>query len=159
MVGRRSRSRCTLAAKSSVSVLSSLRFDLRRARARRCRACRPRCSARRGHSAPTSADVVDADGNSVPISQVMLHHIVFAKIGTPDNTCSQFRGYDGRSFPVPVQRFYGEGEERTAIQFPVGTGYPNRGSDRWGMVFMLMNHRQASQTVWVQYTVQYVTDE
>ena len=57
------------------------------------------------------------------------------------------RGYDGRSFPVPVQRFYGEGEERTAIRFPAGTGYPNRGSDHWGMVFMLMNHRSASQTV------------
>jgi hypothetical protein len=112
-----------------------------------------------GYVTAINADVVDADGNSVPISQVMLHHIVFAKIGTPDNTCAKFRGYDGRSFPVPVQRFYGEGEERTAIQFPAGTGYPNRGSDRWGMVFMLMNHRQTSQTVWVQYTVQYVTDE
>jgi hypothetical protein len=112
-----------------------------------------------GYVTAMSADVVDADGNSVPISQVMLHHIVFAKIGTPDNTCAQFRGYDGHAFPVPVQRFYGLGEERTVIQLPVGTGYPNRGSDHWGMVFMLMNHRNVSQTVWVQYTVKYVTDE
>jgi hypothetical protein len=112
-----------------------------------------------GYVTAMSADVVDASGNSVPIAQVMLHHIVFAKVGTPDNTCSEFRGYDGRALPVPVQRFYGLGEERTIIQLPPGTGYPNRGSDHWGMVFMLMNHRNVRQTVWVQYTVKYVTDE
>jgi hypothetical protein len=111
-----------------------------------------------GYVVGISADLVDQNGVSEPISHVMLHHIVFAKLGTPDTTCSQIRDYDGRRVNFPAERFYAEGEERTAIEFPAGYGYPNRGTDLWGMLFMLMNHRKVTETVSVQYTVRYVTD-
>jgi plastocyanin len=112
-----------------------------------------------GYVTSMSADVVDANGASVPITRVMLHHVVFAKLGTPDATCSRFRDYDGRVTPVPVERFYGAGEERATLDLPAGYGYPNRGSDRWGLVYMLMNHKAVTRTVYVQYTVRYVTGE
>jgi hypothetical protein len=105
-----------------------------------------------------SADVVDQNGVSEPITHVMLHHIVFAKVGYPDLTCSRFTNYDGKSYPSFAQRFYAEGEERTAIEMPAGFGYPNKGTDHWAMVFMLMNHKNDTAAVSVQYTVRYVSD-
>jgi hypothetical protein len=112
-----------------------------------------------GYVTAMSADVVDETGASVPITSVMLHHVVFAKIGTPDATCSQFRDYSGRPVTVPAERFYGAGEERATLDLPSGYGYPNRGSDRWGLVYMLMNHKPVTRTVYVQYTVRYTTAE
>src|SRR5205823_6228480 len=58
-----------------------------------------------------------------------------------------------------AQRFYAEGEERTQITMPPGYGYPDKGSDRWAMTYMLMNHRNVTESVYVQYTIRYVTDE
>jgi plastocyanin len=112
-----------------------------------------------GYVTSMSADVVDANGMSVPITNVMLHHVVFAKLSTPDATCSRFYDYDGRASPVPVERFYGAGEERATLALPAGYGYPNRGSDHWGLVYMLMNHKPVTRTVYVQYTVRYATSE
>jgi hypothetical protein len=112
-----------------------------------------------GYVRSMSADVVDANGTSVPITSVMLHHVVFAKLGAPDATCSTFRDYDNRISPVPVERFYGAGEERARLELPAGYGYPNRGSDRWGLVYMLMNHKPVTRTVYVQYTVRYASGE
>lgn len=112
-----------------------------------------------GYVVGIHATLVDAAGIEEPIQNVMLHHIVFAKLGAKDSTCSTFVDYDGRKGPAIAERFYAEGEERTRIDLPTGYGYPNRGSDRWGMAFMLMNHRAVADTVYVQYTVRYVTDE
>jgi hypothetical protein len=112
-----------------------------------------------GYVVGMSADVVDAAGNVVPAHHVMLHHIVFGKVMYPDLTCTTFRGYDGRATPFPVQRFYAEGEERTQLALPDGYGYPNRGTDVWGLLYMLMNHHAFDQTVYIRYTVRYVTGE
>ncbi len=112
-----------------------------------------------GYVVGVSATVTDTNGVEVPISHIMLHHIVFSKIGTPDYTCKTFTDYDGNTVPAFAQRFYAEGEERTTIALPSGYGYPNRGADRWGMVYMLMNHRNVTESVYVQYTVRYVTGE
>ena len=112
-----------------------------------------------GYVTGLSATLVDGKGNGVPISHIMLHHVVFSKIGTPDYTCKNFIDYDGNTVPAFAQRFFGEGEERTTIAFPAGYGYPNRGADRWGLVYMLMNHRNTTESVYVQYTVRYVTGE
>jgi hypothetical protein len=112
-----------------------------------------------GYVTAMSADVVDEAGASVPITSVMLHHVVFVKLGTPDATCSSFVNYDGRPLSFPVERFYGEGEERATLDLPAGYGYPNRGSDRWSLVYMLMNHKPTARTVFVQYTVRYSTGE
>ncbi len=112
-----------------------------------------------GYVTAISGDVVDEAGASVPITSVMLHHVVLAKLGVPDATCSHFVAYDGTNLSVPVQRFYAEGEERTALQLPAGYGYPNKARDRWGLVYMLMNHKPTARTVYIQYTVRYTTRE
>ena len=74
----------------------------------------------------------------------------------PDSTCKTFTDLDGNTLPAFAQRFYAEGEERTTIDIPPGYGYPNRAADRWGMTYMLMNHRNVADTVYVRYTVRYV---
>ena len=112
-----------------------------------------------GHVTAMSADIVDETGASVPITTVMLHHVVFAKLGARDATCSQFTDYEGNALTYPVERFYGAGEERATLDLPSGYGYPNRGTDRWGLVYMLMNHKPVARTVFVQYTVRYSTGE
>jgi hypothetical protein len=74
------------------------------------------------------ADVVDVrTGRAVPISRIMLHHIVFANLGTPE--------------APRRQAFYGDGEERAKMDLPPGYGYPIAKAERWGFVWMLMNHR------------------
>jgi plastocyanin len=112
-----------------------------------------------GYVTAISADVVDTAGVSVPITSVMLHHVVLAKLGAADATCSRYVGYDGRTLSFPNQRFYAEGEERSSLQLPAGYGYPNKARDRWGLLYMLMNHKPDARTVYVQYTVRYVTGE
>jgi plastocyanin len=112
-----------------------------------------------GYVTAITADVVDENGASVPITNVMLHHVVFAKLGAQDATCSRFTNYDGSPLSFPVERFYGEGEERAKLDLPAGYGYPNKGSDRWGLVYMLMNHKPVARTVFVQYRVRYATGD
>ena len=112
-----------------------------------------------GYVTGMSADVVDANGKSVPVTNVMLHHVVFVKARAQDATCTQFTDYDGNRSPLPIERFYEEGEERAVLDLPAGYGYPNRGNDRWGLVFMLMNHKPAARTVYVQYTVHYASGQ
>ena len=77
----------------------------------------------------------------------------------PDYTCGRFYDYDRRPSPLPAERFFGAGEEHMELHLPNGYGYPNRGTDIWGLVYMLMNHRNAAATVHVQYRIQYVTGE
>jgi plastocyanin len=112
-----------------------------------------------GYVVGLSATLVDRKGVEEPISHIMLHHVVFAKVGVPDYTCKTFTDFDGNKLPALAQRFFGEGEERTTISMPRGYGYPNRAVDRWGMTYMLMNHRNVSESVYVRYTVRYVTRE
>ena len=92
------------------------------------------------------AEIVDASGAIQGRDKVMLHHIVFGKVGTPDATC-------GGS----AERFYAEGEERLAFQLPEGYGYPNKGTDRWYLLYMLMNHKPKALDGYVRYTVRYAT--
>lgn len=102
-----------------------------------------------------SANVVDMSGNPVPPTDVMLHHVVFAKLGVPDTTCSGIEDYDGRTAPFQAQRFWAEGEEHYSLALPDPYGYPNRGGDQWGMLYMLMNHHAQKSVVEVHYTVRY----
>jgi len=94
------------------------------------------------------AEVVDAAGRVQGRDKVMLHHIVFAKIGVPDYTCGGF-----------TERFFAEGEERLALSLPRGYGYANRATDRWGLLYMLMNHKPQRLNGFIRYTVRYVTGE
>ena len=85
-------------------------------------------------------DVVDAGtGTPVPISRLMLHHIVYFNLGRPDAACGG------------PERFYGAGEERAKISFPDGYGYPINSSDNWFMVYMFMNHRAQTDDALIEY--------
>jgi plastocyanin len=101
-----------------------------------------------GYVVGMEAEVVDAAGRVQGRDKVMLHHIVFAKIGVPDYTCGGF-----------TERFFAEGEERLALSLPRGYGYPNRATDRWGLLYMLMNHKPQRLNGFIRYTVRYVTGE
>ena len=51
------------------------------------------------------------------------------------------------------ERFFGSGNERTAIEFPAGYGYRVRYYDSWNLLVDLMNHATtSSKTVYVQVT-------
>jgi plastocyanin len=97
-----------------------------------------------GYVVSLSAEVVDAQGHVQGRRRVMLHHIVFGKLGATDATCGG-----------PTERFYAEGEERTQMRLPVGYGYPNKASDRWYLLYMLMNHTKRPLVGFVRYTVEY----
>jgi Stress up-regulated Nod 19 len=106
-----------------------------------------------GYVVGMNVDVVDRSGK--PLPDFVLHHVVFLKLGVPDATCPQ--GFEG--LPIVAQRFHGEGEERTKLALPSGFGYPNRATDRWLMVYMLMNHDKRKRSAFIRYTVRYVTGE
>ena len=105
------------------------------------------------------ADVVDASGKPVPISRLMLHHIVFANVGSAigekkDATCDTITGLDSVSrIPALAERFYAAGEERAVMDLPAGYGYKVGKADNWLMIWMLMNHRAKTDTAYIQYTV------
>ncbi len=102
-----------------------------------------------GYVVGMKADLVDSAGKAVSPLDVMLHHVVFAKLRAPDYTC-----------PGSIaERFYAEGEERMVMALPPGYGYPNAGTDLWGLVYMLMNHHNRPESVSVRYTVSYVTGQ
>jgi hypothetical protein len=112
-----------------------------------------------GYVVAMSADVVDLLGNSVSPMDVMLHHVVFAKVGVPDYTCSSVEDYSGNAASFQAQRFYAEGEERFSLALPEGYGYPNRAQDAWGFLYMLMNHHPHTMVVRIRYTVRYATGD
>jgi plastocyanin len=101
-----------------------------------------------GYVVGMDAEVVDAAGRVQGRDRVMLHHVVFAKVGVPDYTCGGF-----------TQRFFGEGEERLALSLPRGYGYPNKATDRWALLYMLMNHKPQTLKGYIRYRVRYVTGE
>ncbi len=102
-----------------------------------------------GYVTGMKADLVDSSGNTVSPLDVMLHHVVFAKVRARDYTCPG----------AIAERFYAEGEERMVMALPPGYGYANAGSDVWGLVYMLMNHHNRAESVSVRYTVTYVTGQ
>jgi hypothetical protein len=94
-----------------------------------------------------SARVVDARGNAVPVTRIMLHHVIFSDAGSPgayrrDGTCA--------SSP---QRFYGTGEEHETMRMPPGYGYKFSRGDRWEVAWMLMNHQLRPEADYLEYRV------
>ena len=106
-----------------------------------------------------SVDVVSSTGGVQTPHDVMLHHAVFVKALARDYTCTRFVDYENRTVSFAAERFFGAGEEHARMALPTGFGYANRGTDIWGLVYMLMNHRNRAATVHVRYTVRYVTGE
>jgi plastocyanin len=108
-----------------------------------------------GHITHMEVDMVDQNLDPIPISRLMLHHIVFLNISRYDKTCEGFAGFGEEQITgggYAPQRFYAAGEERAKISFPPGYGYPLVNSHNWAMVYMLMNHRKTlDDQAWVQY--------
>jgi hypothetical protein len=95
-------------------------------------------------------DLVNAEGTSVNLGDgLMLHHAVLASQFRSDATCS------GTLLGLAGERFFGSGNERTAIGFPPGYGYRVRWYDAWTLLVDLMNHTAEAQTVYVQVTYTY----
>jgi plastocyanin len=112
-----------------------------------------------GYVTGVEARIVDAAGNPLDYRTVMLHHVALANVFRPDTICKNYRDYAGRVYPYSPERFFAVGEEGHAVRLPPGYGYPNKASDTWGLVYMLMNHLPRRLTAYVEYRVRYVTDE
>lgn len=116
-----------------------------------------------GYITEMDVEVVDAAGKPIPISRLMLHHIVFSNLGPTigskrDGTCGSFTMLNARStLPGLAERFYAAGEERAKLRMPEGYGYQIGAGDKWGMTWMLMNHRKQVDTAYIQYRVTYDT--
>ena len=82
-----------------------------------------------GYITEMQTDIVNADGSQVPISRLMLHHIVFLNLGEKigekrDGTCNRFVGLNSRTaLPNIGERFGGAGEERLRMRLPAGYGF------------------------------------
>lgn len=116
-----------------------------------------------GYITHMETDVVDADtGEQVPISRLMLHHIVFLNLNRQDSTCAGqgYTGFDGRKDfgSLAPQRFYAAGEERLKMSMPPGYGYRTNASDVWALVAMVMNHRSTADHALIHYEVTVDTD-
>lgn len=104
-------------------------------------------------------DVVNPDGTQVPINRVMLHHIVFAKLGVQHPSCNTLTAFDEKTkLPGAGEPMYAAGEERQVLELPPGYGYRMKADDPLYMVWMLMNHRGVKDDVMIRYTVTYETD-
>lgn len=112
-----------------------------------------------GYVTNMETDVVDANGKQIPISRLMLHHIVFANVGSElgekrDRTCATFTSWDSMSeIPALAERFYAAGEERAKLALPDGYGYPTKAGDNWLVTYMFMNHRARTDSAYIGYTV------
>ena len=110
-----------------------------------------------GHITKMEVDIVDAPagGDPVPISRLMLHHIVFLNVNERDRTCDGFRDFGGNDSysGLDPERFYAAGEERAKLFLPPGYGYRHDADDFWAMTYMVMNHRKETDTAWIQWKV------
>jgi plastocyanin len=106
-----------------------------------------------GYITKMQTDVVDNTGTPVPISRLMLHHIVFLNPLKSDKTCQDFLSWDSKTSGPGIERFYAAGEERAKMSLPDGYGLPQTANTPWGVLYMVMNHRSATDSARVQYTV------
>jgi Stress up-regulated Nod 19 len=115
-------------------------------------------AAEHGFITRMEVDVVDENGTPIPIQRLMLHHIVFANLSRPDETCQSITGFDGTLNPgLARERFFAAGEERARMTLPPGYGYRLDDSDFWGLLYMFMNHRAQTDTAYIRYTTTTVT--
>jgi hypothetical protein len=101
------------------------------------------------------ANVVDEDGDVIPQSVVMLHHLVFKDLGhsnafKPDAACPTTSS---------DERFFGVSEELRALTLPKGYGYRIDRDDTWRMGWMLMNHTHKPRAAWIRYHVRIDTSD
>ncbi len=92
------------------------------------------------------AYAVDGRGRRLARDGVMLHHAVFRREITPryDRDCSTQRD---------SEPFYATGEEDESLRLPAGYGLRVGPHDRWLVRWMLMNHTDRGQRVYIRYDV------
>jgi len=95
-------------------------------------------------------DLVYADGTRADIDTgPMLHHFVLTSQFRRDATCGNaWLGLAG-------ERFFASGNERTRLDLAAGYGYRVRWYDSWNLLVDLMNHSEASKTVYLKVTYTY----
>ena len=91
------------------------------------------------------ARLVDRGGRPLPVSEVMLHHVVYKNPRRRDALCGG------------AESFYGTGEENQSLRLPLGYGYRLRRSDRWTTGWMLMNHTARVRRAYIEYTARVET--
>jgi plastocyanin len=106
-----------------------------------------------GYITHMETDIVDANNAPVPISRLMLHHIVFINAAKSDKTCQSVTGWDSRPGLLMKERFFAAGEERAKITMPEGYGYQIGPANAWALLYMVMNHRKETDSAFVQYKV------
>jgi plastocyanin len=112
-----------------------------------------------GYITGFSTNIVNADGSAVPIQRLMLHHIVFSKLGDPNPLCPRYVGFDAnQTLPGAARPLYGAGEERNILAFPPGYGLRLGADDVWLMTWMLMNHRKTTDHAFIEWKVTYTTE-
>ncbi|HEX8067759.1 MAG TPA: hypothetical protein VF520_14660 [Thermoleophilaceae bacterium] len=96
-------------------------------------------------------NLVRTDGSVPPLEQVHLHHMsllpVTRQYGNPSI-------YGAIGLPA-----FGSGEEKTITLFPRGYGMPVRGTDGWGMLYMIHSAISQPTEVYVTYDVDFVRQE
>jgi len=86
-----------------------------------------------------------ANGKVPPVDVIHLHHGVWANALRGDATV-----------PFFPERFIAAGEEKTALEFPPGYGYPYRTSDAWFLNYMIHDLTTKPYTVYLTYDVDFV---
>lgn len=100
----------------------------------------------RGAIVAMDARLVDRNGDVIPQSVVMLHHLVFTNGGKDDR-----RRDPQCPNRTTRERFYGTSEELRPLTLPPGYGYPTDPKDRWRAPLMVMHHRAGERTFYVEY--------
>jgi plastocyanin len=112
-----------------------------------------------GHITGMSVDVVDEDGTPVPISRLMLHHIVFLTLGAQNPACQNYTAFDANEkLPALATPIYGAGEERNVLALPPGYGLKLKADEPWLMTWMLMNHKKTEDKAFIEWKVTTTTD-
>lgn len=89
-------------------------------------------------------NLVYADGSNANINTgPMLHHVVVFNSRERDTVCSGSR------------RVMSSGNERMESVFPAGYGFRINSSDRWMLLYDLMNHGHEEKQVFIQFTFTY----
>ena len=90
-------------------------------------------------------DLVDAAGNPVPRMDAHLHHVLLMNRAHTSPICSG-----------EEERFAGAGAERTPLKLWGSYAYVVNSTDKWDALWHIMNMSESAQTVYIQYTVDYV---
>jgi plastocyanin len=117
-----------------------------------------------GHITHMEANIVAAasanapTSTPVPISRLMLHHIVFLNTGREDQSCDINDGilsFDSMTRVPAVERFFAAGEERAKMAMPPGYGYEMgpAATNRWAVLYMVMNHKADLDSAFIEYKV------